>query len=217
MKNILCFGDSNTWGFVPDSILAPYQRRFPHDVRWTGILARELGAGVKIIEEGQNGRTTVHDDPFAAARNAKTVLPSILESQKPLDLVILMLGTNDLKAIFAVSPPEIAVGMKIIAQMILASDAGLEGRPPALLILCPPIIGDTSHLPGVTEKFPLARENSRKLPRLYDAVAKQLGCHFFNTQDIIEPSAADGIHLDAAAHSTLGLALAAKVKSILSL
>ena len=101
MKNILCFGDSNTWGFIPESILEPQPRRHPHDVRWTGVLARELGSGFQIIAEGQNGRTTVHDDPFATARNGKLVLPAILESHKPLDLVVLMIGTNDLKAVFS--------------------------------------------------------------------------------------------------------------------
>ena len=94
MKNILCFGDSNTWGFIPESITESHPRRHPHDVRWTGMLARELGEGFKVIEEGQNGRTTVHDDPFALVRNAKAVLPAILESHKPLDLVVLMLGTS---------------------------------------------------------------------------------------------------------------------------
>jgi lysophospholipase L1-like esterase len=78
MKTILCFGDSNTWGFIPESITAPFPARHSHDVRWTGILARELGPNVRVIEEGQNGRTTVHDDPFAAARNGKLVLPAIL-------------------------------------------------------------------------------------------------------------------------------------------
>ena len=108
MKNVLCFGDSNTWGFMPESISLPCPERHPHDVRWTGVLARELGGGYRVIEEGQNGRTTVHDDPFALARNGKTVLPAILESHKPLDLVVLMLGTNDLKAVYGVSPGEIA-------------------------------------------------------------------------------------------------------------
>jgi lysophospholipase L1-like esterase len=215
MKNILCFGDSNTWGFIPESILEPHQRRFPIDVRWTGVLARELGSSFRIIEEGQNGRTTVHEDPFALARSGKAVLPAILESQKPLDLVILMLGSNDLKAVFGVSPPEIATGMKMLAQMILGSDAGLDGKAPPLLILSPPAIGDTTHLPGVGEKFPNARENSRKLPRLYEATAKMLGCAYLNTQELIEPSLADGIHLDAAAHARLGAAVAAKVKTLL--
>jgi lysophospholipase L1-like esterase len=215
MKNILCFGDSNTWGFIPESITESYPRRHPHDVRWTGVLARELGKGYRIIEEGQNGRTTVHDDPFALVRNAKAVLPAILESHKPLDLVVLMLGTNDLKNVFGVSPSEIAAGVKILAQAILTSDAGLGAKPPRLLILCPPMIGELSHLPDLDAKLTHARARSQQLPKHYEAVATTLGCAYLNTQEIITPSPVDGIHLDAAAHEKLGLALAAKIQSLL--
>lgn len=214
MKNVLCFGDSNTWGFIPESITAPFPERHPCAVRWTGVLARELGSGFRVIEEGQNGRTTVHDDPFAAVRNGKAVLPAILESHKPLDLVVLMLGTNDLKAVFGVSPGEIATGVKILAQMILNSDAGIHNRAPKLLLMCPPVIGDQPHLPDVAAKFPNARRDSRELPKYYEALASALGCSYINTQSLVEPGS-DGIHLDAAAHHTLGLAVATAVKSIL--
>lgn len=214
MKNILCFGDSNTWGFIPESITESFPRRHPHDVRWTGVLARELGEGFRIIEEGQNGRTTVHDDPFALVRNAKAVLPAILESHKPLDLVVLMLGTNDLKNVFGVSPAEIAVGAKILAQTILTSDAGLSAKPPRLLLLCPPTIGELSHLPDLEAKLTNAQARSQQLPKHYEAVAAALGCAYLNTQEIVTPSPVDGIHLDAAAHQKLGQAVAAKIKAL---
>ena len=216
MKTILCFGDSNTWGFIPESITAPFPARHPHDVRWTGILARELGPNVRVIEEGQNGRTTVHDDPFAAARNGKLVLPAILESHKPLDLVVLMLGTNDLKSVFGVSPGEIATGVKILAQMILGSDSGRHAKPPKLLILCPPATGQQNHLPDLAAKLPNAFKDSRELPRHYEALASALGCAYLNTQILITPGS-DGIHLDASAHAVLGKAVAAAVKSMLLL
>lgn len=214
MKTVLCFGDSNTWGFIPESITAPFPARHPHDVRWTGVLAKKLGAGFRVIEEGQNGRTTVHDDPFAAVRNGKAVLPAILESHKPLDLVVLMLGTNDLKAVFGVSPGEIAMGVKVLAQMILTSDAGRAAKPPKLLILCPPAIGQQNHLPDIAAKFPNAFQDSRELPRHYEALAAALRCPFLNTQTLIT-AGSDGIHLDATAHATLGKAVATAVKSIL--
>ena len=214
MKNILCFGDSNTWGFIPESIIESFPRRHPHDVRWTGVLARELGEGFKVIEEGQNGRTTVHDDPFALVRNAKAVLPAILESHKPLDLVVLMLGTNDLKNVFGVSPSEIAVGVKVLAQTILTSDAGLSAKPPRLLLMCPPTVGPLSHLPDLEAKLTDALNRSQQLPKHYEAVAAALGCAYLNTQEIIAPSPVDGIHLDAAAHQTLGQAVAAKIKAL---
>jgi lysophospholipase L1-like esterase len=215
MKTVLCFGDSNTWGFVPESILSPCPERHPYEVRWPGFLAGELGSGFRVIEEGQNGRTTVHDDPFAQARNGKAVLPAILESHKPLDLVVMMLGSNDLKAVFGVSPGEIATGVKVLAQMILGSDAGIAGQPPKLLILCPPAVGDQLHLPDIAAKFPNAQKDSRKLPKYYEALATALGCGFLNTQTLVEPGS-DGIHLDAAAHARLGHAVAAAIKIILS-
>lgn len=214
MRTILCFGDSNTWGFIPESITESHPRRHAPDVRWTGVLAHALGAGYRVIEEGQNGRTTVHDDPFAASRNAKPVLPALLESHKPLDLVVLMLGTNDLKSVFSVSPGEIAAGVQVLAKMILGSDAGINALPPKLLLMCPPVILDNTHLPDVAAKFPNAPEHSRDLPRCYAALAAALGCAYLNTQALIEPSPVDGIHLDAAAHEKLGLAVADKVKSL---
>ncbi len=92
MKTVLCFGDSNTWGYDPDASLAsPFPIRHPHDVRWTGVLARELGAGWRVIEEGQNGRTTVFEDPHTPHRKGLDYLPAALESHKPLDAVVLML------------------------------------------------------------------------------------------------------------------------------
>lgn len=191
-----------------------HPRRHAHDVRWTGVLARKLGAGFRILEEGQNGRTTVHDDPFALVRNAKAVLPALLESHKPLDLVILMLGTNDLKNVFGVSPSEIATGAKWIAQSILSSDAGTGNKPPRLLLMCPPVVGELSHLPDLEAKLSNATTRSRELPKHYEAVAAALGCSYLNTQEIVTPSVIDGIHLDAAAHEKLGLAIAAKVKSL---
>lgn len=214
MKTVLCFGDSNTWGFIPESITAPCPARHPHDVRWTGVLAKKLGAGFRVIEEGQNGRTTVHDDPFAAVRNGKAVLPALLESHKPLDLVVLMLGTNDLKAVFGVSPSEIAMGVKVLAQMILTSDAGHRAKPPKLLLMCPPAIGQQNHLPDIAAKFPNAFNDSRELPRHYEALAATLGCAYLNTQKLIS-AGSDGIHLDATAHAALGKAVATAVKSIL--
>lgn len=214
MKNVLCFGDSNTWGFIPESILAPCPERHPYAVRWTGVLARELGSGFRVIEEGQNGRTTVHDDPFAVSRNGKLVLPAILESHKPLDLVVLMLGSNDLKAVYGVSPGEIVAGVKVLAQMILSSDAGITTRPPKLLLMCPPFVGDQTHLPDVAAKFPNGQRDSRQLPRHYEALAAILGCGYLNTQTLVEPGT-DGLHLTAAAHAKLGSAVAAAVKSLL--
>lgn len=214
MKSVLCFGDSNTWGFDPASFSMPAPRRFPHDVRWTGVLARELGTEWRVIEEGQNGRMTVHDDPFNVCRNGRDYLPACMESHKPLDAVVLMLGTNDLKAVVNAPPGEIAAGAGVLARMILQSDAGIRNAAPRLLLVCPPKVGDVSHLPGIGEKIPDATARSANLPIWYEALASQLGCAYLNSQELIEPSPLDGIHLDPAAHETLGVAIAKSVKAM---
>ncbi|MDZ4290042.1 MAG: SGNH/GDSL hydrolase family protein [Prosthecobacter sp.] len=214
MKTILCFGDSNTWGFDPEGILAPYPRRHSLDVRWTGVLARELGGEWRVIEEGQNGRTTVHEDPFVVSRNGRTYLPACLESHKPIDVVTLMLGTNDLKSTHNVPPGEIANGAAILARMILSSDAGPGNRPPKLLLICPPKIGDLSHLPDLALKIPDGVARSERFPLYFGRVAEALGCAYLNGQEVVEASKVDGIHLDATAHAKLGAAIAAKVQAM---
>lgn len=160
MKTVLCFGDSNTWGYDPDaSFGSSFPLRHPYDVRWTGVLARELGAGWRVVEEGQNGRTTVFEDPLVPHRRGRDYLPAALESHKPLDAVVLMLGTNDLKAVFSAPATQIAEGAGVLAKMILGSDAGPlaqaphSPRPPKLLLIAPAAVGPFALLPDLDEKF----------------------------------------------------------------
>lgn len=216
MKSILCFGDSNTWGYDPvASAASPLPCRHAPEVRWTGVLARELGGRFRVIEEGQNGRTTVHDDPMAeASRNGRDHLPVVLESHKPLDVVVLMLGTNDLKSFLGLPPQDIAGGVTFLGQMILGSDAGLNGGPPHLLLVCPPAVGDFAGLPDLAERFAGARGKSLALPRLYAAAAAALGCAFLDAQPIVTVSAMDGLHFEAGEHSRLGAAAALAVREI---
>lgn len=211
MKTILCFGDSNTWGFAPDSITTPFPRRHALDVRWTGLLAKELGVDYRVIEEGQNGRTTVHDDPLNVCRNGKEYLPACLESHKPIDIVVLMLGTNDLKSLYNLPPGEIANGAGILARMILTSTAGPGNQPPKLLLVCPPKVGGLSHLPDLEAKIPNGTSRSTQFPRYYEALAATLGCAYLNSQEIVETSSTDGIHLEASEHAKLAPAIAAKI------
>ena len=113
MRRILCYGDSNTWGYD-----AAADDRFPEEVRWTGVLQQLLGEGFRVIEEGQPGRTTVWDDPIEEHRNGKTALYSVLESQSPVDLVVLMLGTNDLKPRFSLNAFDIAAGLERLRDWV---------------------------------------------------------------------------------------------------
>lgn len=211
MTTVLCYGDSNTWGFDPDSILAPFPRRHPLNVRWTGLLAQSLGPNFRILEEGQNGRTTVHDDPLNIARNGRDYLPACLESHKPIDIVVLMLGTNDLKSLYNLPAGEIANGAGILARMILSSTAGPDNSAPKLLLIGPPEVGDLSHLPDLDAKIPLGQSRSRQFPRYYEALASALGCDYLNSQAIVNTSTVDGIHLGASEHAKLAHAIAEKI------
>ncbi|MDR3404435.1 MAG: SGNH/GDSL hydrolase family protein [Chthoniobacter sp.] len=215
MKSVLCFGDSNTWGYDPDaSFGAPFPRRHPPTVRWTGVLAAELGPEWRVIEEGQNGRTTVHEDPFGVARNGRDYLPACLESQQPLDAVVLMLGTNDLKIVHSLPAGEIATGAGVLARLILQSTAGPRNAVPKLLIVAPPAAGPFTHLPDLAEKFAGAEAKSQRFPQLYRALANQLGVAFLDAQVHTTPSPVDGLHLDAASHGSLGRAIAATIRQL---
>lgn len=215
MKTILCFGDSNTWGFIPESLMEPFPRRHPLTVRWTGVLAEVLGKGFRVVEEGQNGRTTVHEDPINICRKGKDYLPACLESHKPVDLVVLMLGTNDLKSIFNAAVSDVANGARVLAQMILDSNTGPANRAPQLLLVCPPEVGSLAHLPDLDARIPNGRARSLELPRHYRGIASVLGCAYLNAQEIVTTSPVDGLHLDAEEHGKLGLAIGDKVKEML--
>ena len=138
MKNILCYGDSNTWGCIPFEGAGP-ARRFPPDMRWPGVLQRELGDGYWVVEAGLNARTTVWDDPLEPHRNGRELLLPTLLTHQPLDLVIIMLGTNDLKHRINASAAEIAEGAGMLADIVAAQQlrprrwrpADGSGLPPA--------------------------------------------------------------------------------------
>jgi lysophospholipase L1-like esterase len=203
---ILCFGDSNTWGYSPES-----KERFSREKRWTGVLGRELGPEVVVIEEGQNSRTTVWDDPVEGSKNGRTYLVPCLESHSPLDLVVLMLGTNDLKKRFSVPAYDIGASVRVLLQIILASAAGRGGKAPAALLLCPAPLGRLSEW---AELFEDGTEKSRRLAPHYAQAAQETGCAFLDVGKVTAVSDLDGVHLDARGHEALGRAVAAKVREI---
>jgi lysophospholipase L1-like esterase len=206
MYEILCFGDSNTWGYV-----AQTGSRYPRETRWPGVLARELGDGVHVIEEGQNGRTTVWDDPVEGHKNGRAYLVPCLESHAPLDLVVLMLGTNDLKARFSVPPFDIGWSVRSLLEEVRRSGAGRDGKPPAALLIAPPPLGK---LTGFAELFAGGPEKSRKLAPRYREAAEAFGAEFLDAGTAAAVSDVDGVHLDAGGHEALGKAVASKVREI---
>ena len=207
MYDVMCFGDSNTWGYSPTT-----GQRFPRPVRWTGVLQAELGANYIVIEEGLNGRTTVWEDPIEGDKLGRRHLPVLLESHAPLDLVIVMLGTNDLKKRFSAHAWDIAQAAGTLVDMIGKSQAGKDGAAPAVLLIAPPPLGKLSAWSGMFEG---GAEKSRELGKHYGEVARQRGCHFLDAAGVIRSSDLDGIHLEEKEHRALGQAVAREVKKIL--
>lgn len=212
MKTILCYGDSNTWGAVPQ----PHRGdggRFAPDVRWPGVLRTRLGTGHTVIEEGLNGRTTCIADPVEGTyKNGAAYLTVALETHHPLDLVIIKLGTNDLKARFAMQPIDIGFGMGQLADIALKSTFGANGTPPQVLLVAP---APLAKLSWFAEMFEGGTEKSHRLAAEIAVNAREKSVHFFDAGSVIRSSDDDGIHLDAAAHAALGEALAMRVRSIL--
>ena len=208
MLEVLCFGDSNTWGYSPVN-----GQRYPRSVRWTGVLQAALGSDFRVIEEGLNGRTTVWEDPVEGDKMGKRHLPPCLESHAPLDLVVLLLGTNDLKKRYSAPASDIAAGAGVLVDIVISSHAGKDGAAPPVLLLAPPPLGKLSAFDGMFED---GTEKSGKLGKLYREVARLRGCAFLDTADLIRSSDLDGIHLEEKEHKALGLAVAKEVKKILT-
>lgn len=207
MRRILCFGDSNTWGYDPAT-----QERFDEATRWTGVLGAALGRDFTVIEEGLNGRTTVWDDPIEGHKNGHDYLVPCLETHRPLDLVVLMLGTNDLKRRFSLAAYDIAQGVAVLLRAISYSGAGRNGQPPRVLLLAPP---PTATLSNFAEMFEGAGPKSLLLGQHYRVVAEQYHAAFLDTATIIRTSDIDGIHLELPEHARLGRAVAQEVLSLI--
>ena len=209
MITVLCYGDSNTWGREPLK-----DTRFPLDVRWPGVLRQQLGSGFWVIEEGLNGRTTVWDDPVSEGRSGKVYLVPCLTSHKPIDLVILMLGSNDLKPKFSLSAYEIARGMATLVEIIQKSEAGPGGAFPQVLLIAPPHVIPIEDESEWRDQFEGAAEKSHQLAHYYEQVARKYRVHFLDAAQVMESSRRDGIHFEAEGHAKLGVAVATAVKSI---
>ena len=212
MKTILCYGDSNTWGYNPLT-----KDRYNRDTRWGGVLRNTLGNEYTVIEEGLNGRTTVWDDPFDGIhKNGRTYLIPCLESHKPIDLVVVLLGTNDLKQRFGVGALDIAKGAEVLVRIIQKSDTGPDSNAPKVLLLAPP---PTAEFAGTdfAEMFKGAYEKSKNFSSEFQCIADNLACDYMDTAGVIVSSKVDAIHLEAEEHSKLGKAVAVRVKEILEI
>ena len=206
MAVVLCFGDSLTFGFDPAT-----GGRFPPDSRWPDVMAEMIDA--TVITEALPGRTTVFDSPYADTRSGRAMLPAVLESHAPVDLVIVMLGTNDLQGPLELSARHSASGLWTLVDIVHRSGAGPAAGAPQCLVVVPPPIVDPAGFMGVF--FEGREQESRELAVQYRRICEQTGTPVFFAGDVVQPSPVDGIHLDPQGQRTLGAALAERVRDML--
>lgn len=205
--NILCYGDSNTFGTNPSG------GRWGRYTRWPGRLQQLLGEEYYVIEEGFSGRTTVFDDPLVPGRNGRTALPYALTCHRPLDLVVLMLGTNDLKHLYSALPASIARGAGELVKMIRRFDYGGFDAPQVLLV-SPILLGKDVEHSIYVDYGPEAYENSLRMAACYEKVAAAQGCHFLDAAAIAAPSEIDQLHMDAQNHEKLAQAISEAIRAM---
>jgi lysophospholipase L1-like esterase len=211
MKSILCFGDSNTWGYDPAT-----KTRFSRDKRWTGLLQKYLGSEYYIVEEGLNGRTTNIDEKeeynlgyFRKNRSSLDLLPGLIESHYPLDLIVVMLGTNDLKSNFNRSANQIASDMKLVCQSIISNECF---NSKSLLLISPTHIEENSDI--ILDSFINTNHKAMALASLYKDISHELCIDFLDASKIVKINTIDGIHWDATQHKDFALALSETIKAL---
>lgn len=216
MRNVLFFGDSNTYGFDPESRAAGTGERFAADVRWCGVAARELGSSWHVIEEGLNGRTTVHEDPYRLTTylSGGMLLPTLLKSHLPLDAVVIMLGTNDLKPVYSLGLANIARGMAVLAEAIKEFPWPSSASCPQILLVSPPPLTHAATQGLLAEFDARSIALSEQLADAYRQVAELESCDFLDAGKVAQVGSFDGVHLDADGHHALGLAIAAKLREM---
>lgn len=217
-KAILCYGDSNAWGYVPQASHDSPKQRYPRNIRWPGALQHILGDNFYVIEEGLNSRTTNLDHTSPPDRNGKNYLAPCLYSHSPLDLVVLELGGNDTKTYFNRSAEEIRDGLGELIDIIQGSEYGPDlQRAPQVLIVTGAIPHESIEK-AVDENGVAFMEGSvakcKQLIELYADLAKNKNCHYLDVSKDIESSPIDGVHYDENAHSKCAELIAAKVREI---
>ncbi len=212
MNTILCFGDSLTWGYK-----AGLSQRHAFEDRWPNVLAARLTNKVRVIEEGLNGRTTCYDDPTVGfERNGAKALQMLLVTHQPLELLIIMLGTNDLKFRDERAAFHSSMGMEYLVELTQRCRYSGEYKAPEILVVSPPTLVPTKD-EWFNDLWGSAHKESKLLALHYARVAKDTGCHFFDAATVAKADATDGGHLDAANTRAIGAALVPVVKKILEI
>lgn len=212
MKKIVCFGDSNTWGYNPED-----GSRYDEKTRWPRVMGSLLGEGFEIIEEGQNGRTIANEDPWewGTKSGMDYVLP-MMESHKPFDLLIIMLGSNDLKIKFGLPAADIAGSLRNMLMKIRGFARYRMGQPDLkILVVSPPLIRKEPEDFVFEPTFgKSAADRSRELAPYYKQAAEQFDCSFLDAGAYVEGSREDCLHLTPEGHALLARKMYEKVLEI---
>ena len=212
MKSILAFGDSLTWGVNVANDL-----RHEFENRWPNVLAAGLANKARVIEEGMNGRTTVFDDPTTEEnRNGAVGLPISLKTHQPLDLLIIMLGTNDIKYANRCRAFDASMGMERLVNLTRKHNWSGTYTCPEILLMSPPALVPTQN-EWFNDLWGHAIEESKLFAHHYSRIAKELGVHFFDAGSVAKASDVDGGHLDVAGTRAIGAALVPLVHMILEI
>ena len=210
MKTVLCYGDSLTWGYNPED-----RARHALQDRWPSALASALGDGVHLVADGLNGRTTAYDDLTADCdRNGARTLPTSLHAHAPLDLVILMLGTNDMKPAIHGTAHAASKGVRRLLDLVRLHGWPVEQDPPQVLVVSPPPLVETAD-PDFAAMFEGGLAQSAMLASFYADLADETGAGFFDAGSVAECSSIDGVHLDAGNSRAIGRGLAPVARLLL--
>jgi len=204
-KRILCYGDSNTHGIIPLT-----EERYPENMRWTGLLQSKLGLGYEIVEEGMSARTLDINDGEADSRNGKKYIIPCLKSQNPLELVVVMLGTCNLKERYDQTPEQVSREADTLTVTIKREAKSKIKHTPPIILISPALVDEG--IKDVKGKYLGAEGKSKQLGRLYEEVARKNSCEFLDAANIVTPSKRDGLHLDPQDHQKLAEAVYAKIK-----
>ncbi len=205
-KRILCFGDSITWGYNPVD-----GTRFAYCETWPGVMEKSLGESYRVITEALVARTTCWDLPYSPDRNGSKFLPMIMESHSPLDLVIIMLGINDLMHMNGKTADESAWGLLAIIRIVMTTQWG--AKPPKVLVIAPPLPGKMSDFSKQAFGGNIVEE-IKKLPAAQKVVAEAAMCEFIDANNFIKTESADGLHPMPDQYKILGEKVAEKVRKI---
>jgi len=209
-KRVLCFGDSNTWGYIPGT----KHERYPANVRWTGVLQQLLGDDFEVIEEGLNSRGIIKGDsrPGKEQRSAMEYILACLDSHDPLDHIVICLGANELKAEFDLSAEEVGKNVEMLIKTITSRPSQFRPTVPHVTVIVPAVLDESTDYAKKDNKFVGAEHKSIDLKKVLAAVAKENGCSLVDIQEQLL-TGVDGVHLLAESHEALGKAVAQSIGS----